>query len=119
MTINSPASVLWAMYLVVAEKQGADWKRISGTIQNDILKEYIAQKEYIYPPSQSMRLVIDTFEFGSLFTRASTQFPSVDITFARRARPRCKNWRSRSMTASSTWNGRAAADLTWMSSVRA
>src|SRR5258707_15612702 len=45
MTINSPASVLWAMYLVVAEKQGADWKKISGTIQNDILKEYIAQKE--------------------------------------------------------------------------
>src|SRR6266567_5513002 len=50
MTINSPASVLWAMYLVVAEKQGADWNKISGTIQNDILKEYIAQKEYIYPP---------------------------------------------------------------------
>jgi methylmalonyl-CoA mutase N-terminal domain/subunit len=68
MTINSPASVLWAMYLVVAEKQGADWKRISGTIQNDILKEYIAQKEYIYPPTPSMRLVIDTFEFGSRFT---------------------------------------------------
>ncbi|HLV86743.1 MAG TPA: methylmalonyl-CoA mutase family protein [Candidatus Sulfotelmatobacter sp.] len=68
MTINSPASVLWAMYLVVAEKQGADWKKISGTIQNDILKEYIAQKEYIYPPAQSMRLVIDTFEFGSKFT---------------------------------------------------
>jgi methylmalonyl-CoA mutase N-terminal domain/subunit len=68
MTINSPASVLWAMYLVVAEKQGADWKKISGTIQNDILKEYIAQKEYIYPPDSSMRLVIDTFEFGSRFT---------------------------------------------------
>ena len=68
MTINSPASVLWAMYLVVAEKQGADWKNISGTIQNDILKEYIAQKEYIYPPAPSMRLVIDTFEFGSKFT---------------------------------------------------
>ncbi len=68
MTINSPASVLWAMYLVVAEKQGADWKNISGTLQNDILKEYIAQKEYIYPPSPSMRLVIDTFEFGSKFT---------------------------------------------------
>jgi methylmalonyl-CoA mutase, N-terminal domain len=68
MTINSPASVLWAMYLVVAEKQGADWKKISGTLQNDILKEYIAQKEYIYPPAQSMRLVIDTFEFGSKFT---------------------------------------------------
>jgi methylmalonyl-CoA mutase N-terminal domain/subunit len=67
MTINSPASILWAMYLAVAEKQGADWKKISGTIQNDILKEYIAQKEYIYPPAPSMRLVVDTFEFGSKF----------------------------------------------------
>jgi len=56
------------MYLAVAEKQGADWKKISGTTQNDILKEYIAQKEYIYPPAPSMRLVIDTFEFGSKFT---------------------------------------------------
>jgi len=68
MTINSPASVLWAMYLAVAEKQGADLRKVSGTIQNDILKEYIAQKEYIYPPAPSMRLVIDTFEFGSKFT---------------------------------------------------
>src|SRR2546422_6838447 len=68
MTINSPAAVLWAMYLAVAEKQGADWKQLSGTIQNDILKEYIAQKEYIYPPRPSMRLVGDTFEFGSKFT---------------------------------------------------
>ena len=65
MTINSPASVLWAMYLVVAERQGADWTKISGTLQNDILKEYIAQKEYIYPPAPSMRLVVDTFEFGA------------------------------------------------------
>jgi methylmalonyl-CoA mutase N-terminal domain/subunit len=56
------------MYLAVAEKQGADWKNISGTLQNDILKEYIAQKEYIYPPAPSMRLVIDTFEFGSKYT---------------------------------------------------
>jgi methylmalonyl-CoA mutase N-terminal domain/subunit len=77
MTINSPASVLWAMYLVVAEKQGADWKRISGTLQNDILKEYIAQKEYIYPPAPSMRLVIDTFEFGSKFT---PKFNSISIS---------------------------------------
>ncbi len=68
MTINSPASILWAMYLAVAEKQGADWQKISGTLQNDILKEYIAQKEYIYPPAPSMRLVIDTFEFGSKYT---------------------------------------------------
>ena len=68
MTINSPASILWAMYLAVAEKQGAGLKKVSGTIQNDILKEYIAQKEYIYPPAPSMRLVIDTFEFGSKYT---------------------------------------------------
>ncbi len=77
MTINSPASVLWAMYLVVAEKQGADWKKISGTIQNDILKEYIAQKEYIYPPAPSMRLVIDTFEFGSVF---APRFNTISIS---------------------------------------
>ena len=65
MTINSPAAILWAMYLVVAEKQGAGWENISGTTQNDILKEYIAQKEYIFPPHPSMRLVVDTFEFGA------------------------------------------------------
>ena len=65
MTITSSAAILWAMYLVVAEKQGADWSRISGTIQNDILKEYMAQKEYIYPPRPSMRLVVDTLEFGA------------------------------------------------------
>jgi methylmalonyl-CoA mutase N-terminal domain/subunit len=62
-TINAPASVLLAMYLVVAEKQGADWRKISGTLQNDILKEYIAQKEWIYPIRPAMKLVIDTFEF--------------------------------------------------------
>ena len=68
MTINSPASVLWAMYLAVAERQGVEWARLSGTLQNDILKEYIAQKEYIYPPRASMRLVTDTIEFGALHT---------------------------------------------------
>jgi methylmalonyl-CoA mutase N-terminal domain/subunit len=62
-TINAPASVLLAMYLVVAEKQGADWQKISGTLQNDILKEYIAQKEWIYPIRPAMKLVVDTFEF--------------------------------------------------------
>jgi len=62
-TINAPASVFLAMYLVVAEKQHADWKKISGTLQNDILKEYIAQKEWIYPIRPAMKLVIDTFEF--------------------------------------------------------
>ena len=63
MTINSPASMLFAMYLVVAEKQGVGWDCLSGTIQNDILKEFIAQKEYIYPPRPSMRLITDVFAF--------------------------------------------------------
>ena len=63
MTINSTGPIALAMYLVVAEKQGADWKKISGTLQNDILKEYIAQKEYIFPPRPSMRLITDTFKF--------------------------------------------------------
>src|SRR4051812_40500009 len=63
MTINSPAPMIFAMYLVVAERQGAAWEAISGTIQNDILKEFIAQKEYIYPPRPSMRLVTDVFSF--------------------------------------------------------
>jgi methylmalonyl-CoA mutase N-terminal domain/subunit len=63
MTINSTAPILLAMYLAVAQKQGADWKKISGTLQNDILKEYIAQKEYIFPPRPSMRLITDIFSF--------------------------------------------------------
>jgi len=63
MTINSPAPMILAMYLAVAEKQGADWRTLSGTIQNDILKEFIAQKEYIYPPRPSMRLITDLFAF--------------------------------------------------------
>jgi len=63
MTINSPAAMIFAMYLAVAEKQGADWKTISGTIQNDILKEFIAQKEYIFPPRPSMRIITDIFAF--------------------------------------------------------
>ncbi|MEE2964113.1 MAG: methylmalonyl-CoA mutase family protein [Acidobacteriota bacterium] len=63
MTINSPAAMILAMYLVVAERQSVDWSTLAGTLQNDILKEYIAQKEYIYPPRPSMRLVTDTFGF--------------------------------------------------------
>ncbi len=66
MTINSPAPVIWAMYLAVAEQQGVSWERLNGTLQNDILKEYIAQKEYIYPPRPSMRLVTDVVEFATL-----------------------------------------------------
>ncbi|HEX7781151.1 MAG TPA: methylmalonyl-CoA mutase family protein [Vicinamibacterales bacterium] len=65
MTINSPAPMIFAMYLVVAEQQGASWKTLSGTIQNVILKEFIAQKEYIFPPRPSMRLITDVFAFCS------------------------------------------------------
>ena len=65
MTINAPAAILWAMYIAVAEKQGVSPKVISGTIQNDILKEYIAQKTFIFPPPPSMKLIVDTFEYGA------------------------------------------------------
>ncbi len=65
MTINPPAAVLWAMYIAVAEKQGVSSELVSGTIQNDMLKEYIAQKTFIFPPEPSMKLIVDTFEYGT------------------------------------------------------
>ena len=65
MTINSPAAIVWAMYIAVAEKKGLSIDAMGGTLQNDILKEYIAQNEYIFPPEPSMRLVVDTIEFAS------------------------------------------------------
>jgi methylmalonyl-CoA mutase N-terminal domain/subunit len=65
MTINSPAPMLLAFYLVVAERRGVDWRRLSGTIQNDILKEFLAQKEYIFPPRPSMRFVTDVVAFAA------------------------------------------------------
>ncbi len=67
MTINSPAAIIWAMYIAVAEKQGVSLERMGGTLQNDILKEYLAQNEYIFPPGPSMRLVVDTVEFASRY----------------------------------------------------
>ena len=77
MTINAPAAILLAMYVVVAEKQGVDVGRISGTIQNDILKEYIAQKEWIYPPEPSMRLVTNSIDFC---TRHLPRYNSISIS---------------------------------------
>lgn len=65
MTINSPAAVIWAMYIAAAEKQGVRAEQLRGTLQNDILKEFIAQKEFIFPPEPSMRLVTDTIEYGA------------------------------------------------------
>jgi methylmalonyl-CoA mutase N-terminal domain/subunit len=67
MTINPPASVLWAMYLVAAEKQGLTWDKVGGTIQNDMLKEFIAQKTFMCPPEPSVRLISDTIEFGTKY----------------------------------------------------
>lgn len=67
MTINPPASILWAMYLVVAGKQGVSWDKLGGTIQNDMLKEFIAQKTFMCPPEPSIRLISDTIEFGTRY----------------------------------------------------
>ena len=67
MTINSPAAIIWAMYIAAAENQGVPMDKLRGTLQNDILKEYIAQKEYIFPPKPSMRLVVDTIEYGTKY----------------------------------------------------
>ncbi len=77
MTINSPAAIIWAMYIAAAEKQGVRPDQLRGTIQNDILKEYIAQKEYIFPPEPSMRLVVDTIEYGA---RQVPQWNTISIS---------------------------------------
>ena len=96
MTINSPAAVLWAMYLAVAEEQGVGWERLSGTIQNDILKEYIAHKEFIFPPS-----------------------PSAATIFGKPVRLRSRNWRSRCGTESNMSIGRSSVASRSMNSPRA
>jgi methylmalonyl-CoA mutase N-terminal domain/subunit len=77
MTINSPAAIIWAMYIAAAEKQGVRHDQLRGTTQNDILKEYIAQKEYIFPPEPSMRLVVDTIEYG---TTSVPQWNTISIS---------------------------------------
>jgi methylmalonyl-CoA mutase N-terminal domain/subunit len=77
MTINSPAAVIWAMYIAAAEKRGVHRRELAGTLQNDILKEFIAQKEYIFPPEPSMRLVVDTIEFG---TREMPRWNTISIS---------------------------------------
>ncbi|MEX2236448.1 MAG: methylmalonyl-CoA mutase family protein [Dehalococcoidia bacterium] len=77
MTINSPAAAIWAMYIAAAEKQGFSRDQLRGTLQNDILKEFTAQNEYIYPPEPSMRLVVDTIEFG---TREMPQWNTISVS---------------------------------------
>ncbi|MCL4494699.1 MAG: methylmalonyl-CoA mutase family protein [Firmicutes bacterium] len=77
MTINGPAPIIWAMYLVAAERQGVDWSQLRGTLQADILKEYIAQKEWIFPPKPSMRLIVDMMAYA---TRYVPQWNSISIS---------------------------------------
>ena len=77
MTINAPAAIILAFYIAVAEKQGVKTGQLRGTLQNDILKEYIAQKEWIYPPEPSMKLIADTIEFG---TRQMPQWNTISIS---------------------------------------
>jgi methylmalonyl-CoA mutase N-terminal domain/subunit len=77
MTINSPAAIIWAMYIAAAEKRGIPRAKLGGTLQNDILKEYIAQKEFLFPPEPSMRLVTDTIEFG---TREMPRWNTISIS---------------------------------------
>ena len=77
MTINSPAAITWAMYIANAENNGVPRAKLGGTIQNDILKEFIAQKEYLYPPLPSLRLVTDTVEFG---TREMPKWNTISIS---------------------------------------
>src|SRR4051794_29677096 len=109
MTINSPAAMLLAFYLCVGEEQGVPRAQLRGTIQTDILKEYIAQKEWIFPPEPSMRLVIDMIEFCAAGCRSGIRSRSPGTTSAKRARPLRKSSPSRSPTASHTSRLRSSA----------
>ena len=112
MTINSPAAVILAMYVAVAEKNGVERARLGGTLQNDILKEYQAQKEFVFPPRPSMRLVA-RHDRASAPPRCpgGTRSRSPATTSARRARRPRRSWRSRWPTASPTSRLRTAAGL--------
>ena len=109
MTVNCSASALLAMYLVMAERNGVPWERVGGTIQNDMLKEFIAQKEWISPPAPSLRIVTDMIEFCA---KKAPRWHAVSISgyhIREAARPRCRNSRSRSPTESATSRMRCRA----------
>ena len=111
--------MIFAMYLVVAEQQGADWKTLSGTIQNDILKEFIAQKEYIFPPRPSMRLITDIFAFCAQRSAEVEHDLGQRLSHPRSRRDRgCRSWRSRCATASSTCSGASTPGSTSTTSCR-
>ena len=103
MTINAPAIVVMAFFLANAQDQGVDWKQLRGTIQNDILKEFHAQNEFVFPPEPPVRLVCDVIEFCTQHVpQWNTVSASAATTSARPARPPCRNWPSRWPTASTT-----------------
>ena len=102
MTINSTASTLLAMYIVVAEERGIPRAKVSGTVQNDILKEYIARGTYIYPPVPSLALTAEMFRFCAAEVPQWNRSPSAAITSARPVPPRCRRWRSPSPMRSNT-----------------
>ena len=110
MTINAPACIVLSFYLATAARQGVDWKRLRGTLQNDILKEYHAQNEFVFPPRESVRLVTDTIEFCAAKYRNSIRCRSRAITFARRAAPPPRSWPSRWPTVFITLSKRSSAD---------
>ena len=113
MTINATASVLLALYIAVGKKQGVSPDRLNGTIQNDILKEYIARGTYIYPPRPSMRLVTDTFAYCSETFRGGTRSASAGTTWRRRGRRPRRSLRLRSRTLSPTFRPRWTLGWTW------
>ncbi len=112
MTINGPAAVIWAMYIAAAEKQGVPMGDLRGTLQNDILKEYQAQKEFLFPPEPSMRLVIDTIELARTTCHTGIPSPLAVTTYARPARRPPRNWLSPWATAWNTCVGHSIAAWT-------
>jgi methylmalonyl-CoA mutase N-terminal domain/subunit len=119
MTINSPAAMLLAMYVIVGEKQGVPPEQLTGTVQADILKEFIAQKEYIFPPRPSMRVIVDMIRYC---TEHMPKWNSISISgyhIRRRARRPRRSWPSRCATASSTCSGAWTRAWTWTASRRA
>ena len=111
MTINAPAAVLLLLYQLVAEEQGVSPDALTGTIQNDILKEYIARGTYIYPPQPSLRLVADTFAYCRAEIPRWNTISISGYHMAEAGRRRCRRSRSRSRTPRSTCAPRSASGL--------
>ena len=118
MTINAPAAVLLLLYTLVAEEQGVELTTLTGTIQNDILKEYIARGTYIYPPAPSLRLVSDTFAWCREHLPAGTRSPSPATTWPRPGRRRRRRSPSPSPTGSRTWRRPWRPGSRWTTSAR-